>query len=111
MTYLQFARMSSHLESVNQIILDAIGKWSTQEYVYAGIRQGDLTTFLYTVNLYRDPFHTTGLKTFFIKVPLEFFDKSDKEVQEIINKIPKKKLLIKGDILDVKKLIEEVEEE
>lgn len=107
MTYLQFAKMNSHLESVNQIILDAIGKWSTQQYVYGGISDVGVQDYFYLVNICRDPFHTIGLKTFSLKVPVEFFEKSLEEVQEIVNKIPKRKLLIKGDILDIKGLMEE----
>jgi hypothetical protein len=107
MEFKDFAQMYSHLESVNQIILDAIGKWSTQEYAYSGIQQGDLTTFIYLVNICRDPFRTTGLKTLSLKVPLEFFEKGIDEVREIINKIPKRKLLIKGHVLDIKGLLEE----
>ena len=107
MEFKDFAKMNSHLESVNQVILDAIGKWSTQEYVYAGISDVGVTDYFYLVNICRDPFHSTGLKTLSLKVPVKFFEKSIEEVQEVINKIPKRKLLIKGNILDIKGLLEE----
>ena len=107
MEFKDFAKMNSHLESVNQIILDAIGKWSTQEYVYGGISDVGVTDYFYLVNICRDPFRSTGLKTLSLKVPVDFFEKSEGDVQEIINNIPKRKLLIKGNILDIKGLLEE----
>lgn len=107
MKFKDFAEKNAHLESVNQIILDAIGKWSTQHYVYSGISDVGDADYFYLVNICRDPFHTIGLTTLSLKVPVKFFEKSIEEVQEIVNKLPKRKLLIKGHMLDIKKLIEE----
>lgn len=103
MTFKDFAEKNAHLWGVNKVILCAIGKWTTEGYVYNGINNGDMNTYFYLVNITGDRFNPTV----YLKVPVEFFEKSIEEVQDIVNKLPKRKLLIKGDILDIKGLIEE----
>lgn len=105
MKFKDFAEKNAHLWGINKVILCAVGKWSTEGFVYSGINNGDMNTYFYLVNITGNRF---TFPTVYLKVPMEFFEKSIEEVQEIVNKIPKRKLLIKSHILDIKKFIEEL---